>query len=231
MLRRIIAIAFIYGCTAAAWMILSATIFARTQRSDKALRSRVTSTWGSDQEQAAPTGTTQRVIRRQATTEENGRSVVRIVEELETVPLPLEQTRARADIGLEHRRKGLMWYSTYGVTFAGTYTFRNTTNSDSVTLTFKLPATQAIYDNLTFEVDGVPVPTTSDQGTVSATVPVAPRATATLAVGYRSQGLGEWRYDFGSGDPRSVARVRDFQLSVATNFRDVDFAESSLSPS
>ncbi|MFN2564078.1 MAG: inner membrane CreD family protein [Gemmatimonadaceae bacterium] len=231
MLRRIVAIAFIYGCTAAAWMILSVTIFARTHRSDAALRGRVASNWGSPQEQAVPSATVQRIIRRQVTADENGKSTVRVVDETEAIPLPLQQTRARADIALEHRRKGLMWYSTYGVTFAGTYAFRNTTNSDAVTLAFKLPTAQAVYDDLTFSVDGVPVPTTSDRGAVSATVPVAPGETVTLAVGYRSQGLAEWRYDFGDGEPRSVARVRDFQLTVATNFRDVDFAESSLSPS
>ncbi len=231
MLRRLLAIAFIYGCASVAWLVLGATIFARTKRSDAALRGRVASTWGAPQEQAAPTATIQRVVRRQLTTDENGKAVLRTVEELDTIALPLERTRARADIALEHRRKGLMWYSTYSVTFAGTYAFRNTTNGESVTLALKLPTAQAVYDDLTFTVDGVPVPTTSDRGVVSATLPIAPGETATLAVGYRSQGLGEWRYDFGDGEPRSVARVRDFQLTAVTNFRDVDFAENSLSPS
>jgi inner membrane protein involved in colicin E2 resistance len=231
MLRHILAIAFIYACAAAAWLVLGATIFARTERSDGALRDRVASTWGAPQEQTAPTATTRRIVRRQVTTDDNGKDVIRVVEELETLALPLEQTRARADIALEHRRKGLMWYSTYGVTFAGIYAFRNTTHSDSVTLALKLPTAQAVYDDLTFTVDGVPVPTTSDHGVVSATVPVAPGGTATLAVGYRSQGLGQWRYDFGSNDERSVARVRDFRLTMTTNFRDIDFAGNSLSPS
>jgi inner membrane protein involved in colicin E2 resistance len=231
MLRRIIAIAFIYGCTAAAWMILSGTIFARTHRSDAALRGRVASTWGAPQEQTAPSATTHRMVRRQVTTEENGKAIVRTVDEPETITLPLDHTRARADIALEHRRKGLMWYSTYGVTFAGTYAFRNTTSNDSVALALKLPTAQAVYDDLTFRVDGVSVPTTSERGVVSATVPVAPGGIVTLAVGYRSQGMGQWRYDFGDGEPRSVTRVRDFQLTLTTNFRDVDFADNSLSPS
>jgi inner membrane protein involved in colicin E2 resistance len=229
-LKRIIAIAFIYGCATVAWMILSATIFARTHRSDAALRGRVASTWGAAQEQTAPAATVERLIRRNVTTEENGKTVVRTVDEVESLPLSLEKTRARGDIALEHRRKGLMWYSTYGVVFGGTYVFRNTTNRDSVTLALKLPTAQAVYDDLTFNVDGVPVQTTSERGMVSAIVPVAPGNTVTLGVGYRSQGLGEWRYDFGANDPRSVARVRDFQLTVATNFHDVDFADNSLSP-
>lgn len=230
MLKRLIAIAFIYGCTAVAWMVLSGTIFARTHRSDTALRGRVASTWGAPQEQAAPAATVQRLVRRDVTTEENGKTVVKTIQEAHTLALPLERTRARGDIALEHRRKGLMWYSTYRVGFAGSYVFRNDTNHDSVTLALRLPTAQAVYDDLTFTVNGVPAQTASERGAVSATVLVAPGNTVTLDVGYRSQGLGEWRYDFGANDPRSVARVRDFELTLATNFRDVDFADNSLSP-
>jgi inner membrane protein involved in colicin E2 resistance len=229
-LRRIVAIAFIYGCATAAWLILGGTIFARTQRSHTTLGNRVASTWGAAQEQAAPTATVERRVPRTITTEENGKQFVRTVEERETLVLPLEQTRARGDIALEHRRKGLMWYSTYGVAFAGSYVFRNTTNRDSVTIALRLPTAQAVYDDLKFNVNGDPVATTSDRGTVAATVAVAPGSTVTLDVGYRSQGLGEWRYDFGAGDARNVARVRDFQLTLTTNFGDVDFADNSLSP-
>jgi inner membrane protein involved in colicin E2 resistance len=232
MLRRILAIAFIYGCAALAWLILGATIFARTKRSDATLRGRVASTWGAAQEQAAPSGSVERVTARRIAAEENGKLVVRTVEERETMYLPLERSRVRARIALEHRRKGLLWYSTYSVDFAGTYTFRNTTDRDSVTLALKLPTAQAIYDELAFTVDGQSVPTTSDRGSVTGSAYIPRGATVVLAVGYRSQGLGEWRYSFdGAGDPRDVARVRDFELTLSTNFRDVDFAENSLSPS
>jgi inner membrane protein involved in colicin E2 resistance len=229
-LKRLAAIAFIYLCTAAAWLILGGTIFARTHRSGATLGERVASTWGAPQEQGAPGASVERVVPRTVSTEENGKTVLRVVDERETIALALEQTRARADIALEHRRKGLMWYSTYGIAFAGTYLFRNTTTGDSVTLALKLPTAQAVYDDLTFNVDGLPVPTTSDQGVVRATVPVAPGNRVRLDVGYRSQGLGEWRYDFGGGGERGVARVRDFELTLATDFHDVDFADNSLSP-
>jgi inner membrane protein involved in colicin E2 resistance len=232
MIRRILAIAFIYGCATAAWLVLGATIFARTHRSDANLRGRVASTWGAAQEQIAPSGSVERVTTRQVEADENGKRVVRTIEARETMYLPLERSRVRARVGLEHRRKGLLWYSTYSVDFAGAYTLRNTTDRDSVTLALKLPTAQAIYDGLTFTVDGQPVSTTNDRGSVSAVVHVAPGAAVVLATGYRSQGLGEWRYNFGGGgDPRDVARVRDFELTLSTNFRDVDFAENSLSPS
>src|SRR5688500_8070656 len=54
MVKRIIAIAFIFACTTAAWMILGATVFSRTNSSDQRLRGRVASTWGTAQEQRAP---------------------------------------------------------------------------------------------------------------------------------------------------------------------------------
>jgi inner membrane protein involved in colicin E2 resistance len=233
MFRRIAAIAFIYACASAAWLVLGATIFARTEQSKANLRGRVVSNWGAAQEQVAPSALVERSVARQEETQENGRRVVRTVNTLETERLPVERTRARARIDLEHRRKGLLWYSTYTVDFAGSYAFRNTTNQDTVSFTLKLPTAQAIYDALTFTVDGEPVATATDHsGTVTGSARVAPGATASLSVGYRSQGLGEWRYNFaGHGDAREVARVRDFELAISTNFRDVDFAESSLSPS
>jgi inner membrane protein involved in colicin E2 resistance len=231
-IKRIVAIAFIYGCATIAWLALGATIFARTHRSDAALRGRVASTWGAAQEQVAPTGSVERVVSRQVEVEENGKRLVRAVQERETVPVQLERTRARARVSMEHRRKGLMWYSTYTVGFAGSYTFRNTTDQDVVTLALKLPTAQAIYDELTFTVDGQPVATSHNDGSVTGVAHVARGATAVLSVGYRSQGLGEWRYNFGNpANPREVARVRDFELTLSTNFRDVDFAENSLSPS
>src|SRR5688500_10482900 len=134
MLKRIIAIAFIFACATVAWMILGGTIFARTHRSDATLRGRVASTWGAPQEQAAPAATVRRTVRREVSATENGKTVVRTIEEPEAITLPLEKTRARAHITLEHRRKGLMWYSTYGVAFTGSYLFRNVTSHDSVTL-------------------------------------------------------------------------------------------------
>jgi inner membrane protein involved in colicin E2 resistance len=231
-IKRIIAIAFIYGCATVAWLALGATIFARTHRSDSTLRGRVASTWGAAQEQVAPSGSAERPVTRKVDVEENGKRLVRTVEERETVPLPLERSRVRARISMEHRRKGLLWYSTYTVRFAGAYTFRNSTDQDSVTLALKLPTAQAIYDELNFTVNGQAVPTTNERGFVTGVARVPRGAIAVLSVGYRSQGLGEWKYNFGqAGDAREVAKVRDFELTVSTNFRDVDFAENSISPS
>ena len=50
----------------------------------------------------------------------------------------------------------------------------------------------------------------------------------TFEVGYRSRGVGTWTYAFA---PTGVAQVRDFELALTTNVRDVDFPPGTLSPS
>jgi len=141
--------------------------------------------------------------------------------------LPVESSRIDVALDLDYRQKGLLWYSTYKVAFAGLYTFRNATDQDKVTFTLKFPTDRAIYDDLVFTVNDAPVALTNEKNSASGTAEVKPGETATLRVAYRSQGLTEWRYNFG-GD---VAQVKDFQLRMKTNFKAIDFPENTLSPS
>jgi inner membrane protein involved in colicin E2 resistance len=90
------------------------------------------------------------------------------------------------------------------------------------------PAAKAIYDDLVFTVDDVPVQIVNQQNAAMGSVKIGAGQTARLKVAYRSQGLNEWRYSFGSQD---VAQVRDFTLNMKTNFKDIDFPDNTLSPS
>jgi len=121
----------------------------------------------------------------------------------------------------------LLWYRTYAVEFAGEYTFHNNTlEAQTVAFRLKFPAEKALYDGLQMTVDGRPVAlATEAQGTVGHAI-VAAGADASLHVAYRSQGLDSWRYQLGDG----IAQARDFQLIMRTNFRNVDFADDTLSP-
>ncbi|TMG79570.1 MAG: cell envelope integrity protein CreD, partial [Betaproteobacteria bacterium] len=92
---------------------------------------------------------------------------------------------------------------------------------------FPLPASQAIYDDLRVTLDGAPVAYQTRDQAIMVTARVPRGDTATLAVGYKSQGLDQWRYSLGN----DVAEVRDFDLTMRTNFDDIDFPENSLSPS
>ena len=240
MVRHIVAIVLIFIATTVAWAILGSTLLYRTYQSDSELRGRVQSTWGAPQEQVPPTATWSETVTRRVESTEKGRTVVRAIPSTTTGELPLERTRARVALDLTHRLKGLRWFSTYKVGFGGAYTFHNPTARDQrVTFTLQFPATQAIYDNLVFTVNGKPLATEHSQGGTRGTAHVGAGQTALLEVGYRSQGLDRWAYglrpaDGGSRDnvpaASDVAEIRDFELAMTTNFAAIDFPENTLSP-
>jgi inner membrane protein involved in colicin E2 resistance len=227
MIKRIVAIVFIFICTSVAWGILGATIFARTQSSRNSLTGPVASTWGTAHEQGPATAVWDEWVSRTVETVVDGKKTTRTSQERVARPLPLESTRLNVDLDLEHRQKGLVWYSTYKVALAGVYGFRNTTSEERVVrFTLPFPAAKSIYDDMNFTLDGQPLAFTTREAGATASAPVAAGKTVLLGVGYRSQGLGSWRYKLGG----EVAQVRDFTLRVKTNFRGVDFAEDTLSP-
>lgn len=228
MIKRIAAITFIFLCTAVAWAILGATIFQRTYDSGNSSDSRVESTWGAPQNQAPPTASFEETVPKKEEKTENGKKTETITQEKVTTVLPLESSHINVDLNLDHRQKGLLWYSTYKVGFDGAYAFRNTSNKDQdVTFALNFPTAQAIYDDLVFTVDDAPVALTNANNSASGQVRIKAGQTATLRVGYKSQGLNDWRYHFGSSE---VAQVRDFSLKMTTNFKDIDFPENTLSP-
>ncbi len=229
MTKRIIAIAFIFICTSIAWAILGGTIFSRTYDSAAASSNSVTSTWGAPQDQAPPTASFTHIVQHKEESTENGKKIVKTIDDAVTTPLPLESSAIDVALDLEHRQKGLLWYSTYKVNFAGNYSFRNPSDKEE-TVYFKInfPTAKAIYDDLIFTVDGTPVPIRNEQNAASGSFKVGAGATPRLAVGYRSQGLNEWRYSFGNND---VSQVRNFDLKMKTNFKDIDFPDNTLSPS
>jgi inner membrane protein involved in colicin E2 resistance len=229
MTKRIIAIVFIFLCASAAWGILGATIFSRTYDSGATSNSKVASTWGAPQNQGPPSATLITPTKKEQVLLENGKTVKKTWTEEVPSDLPLESSKIDVDLDLEHRQKGLLWYSTYKVRFAGVYGFRNPSDKES-TVIFKMPfpTSQAIYDNLTFVVDGNPVALTNENNAAKAVVKVGAGKTTQLAIGYSSQGLNEWRYTFGSS---AVTQVKNFTLQMNTNFADIDFPENTVSPS
>ena len=227
MLRQILALAFIFVCTSIAWVILGATISSRTYGSNEQLQGRVASTWGTAQQQSPPTATYRFTDVVSSTTVENAKVVVHRENVQRQVPLPVEASRIYVNLHLTPRQKGLLWYSTYAVDFAGDYSFRNNTaQAQTVDFRLKFPAQKAIYDGLQMKVNQQTVAlVTDDQGTVGQAT-IGAGETASLHVAYRSQGLDCWRYQLGDG----IAQARDFMLTMQTNFRDIDFADDTLSP-
>jgi inner membrane protein involved in colicin E2 resistance len=244
MIKRIAAIVFIFLCTAVAWAILGTTIFQRTYSSDSSSEGRVASTWGAPQNQLPPTASYEEIVPRKEVSTENGKKIERVIQDKFTNALALESSHLSVDLNLEHRQKGLLWYSTYKVGFDGAYSFRNPSDKDQrITFTLNFPTAQAIYDDLVFTVDDVPITLKNEKNSASGTARVAAGKTANLKVGYKSQGLNDWHYSFANAGAQpqrddsqfgqgaaNVAQVRDFSLQMTTNFKDIDFPENTLSP-
>lgn len=227
---RIAAILFIYICTCVGWAILGGSVLHRTGESSQHLRENVASIWGRPQVQAPPVASYRKPLpdsAAEASAEEKPADESRSRRAMRTFPLPLQQSRLQVDFDLDHRRKGLVWYSTYGVRFAGQYRFQNSsTEAEEVTLTFRLPDGQALYDGFTATVNGREVGAEVDKGALVVREKVAAGGTLELRTSYRSQGLDSWTYRFAEG----ATRVNDLQLVMNTNFDRIDFPDSALSP-
>jgi len=227
MIKRIAALTFIFACTALAWVILGSTVFSRTAELDSRLKEGVASTWGSPQQQAPPTASYTVYEEEKTESITDGKKTVKVERKPVCQYLPLESSRIDVDLKLDHRQKGLLWYSTYTVDFAATYTFRNSSDATQIaTFLLTFPAERALYDGLAMEVNGQAAELLTGKGSAYVSALIPAHQTASLRVAYRSNGLDSWRYKLGS----EVAQARDFLLTMKTNFRDIDFASDTLSP-
>lgn len=186
---------------------------------------------GTDQKRAAPAGQTAQGKDPPIQAEPEPKIPVECLAERSLRP---ERTRARAHLDLDHRRKGLLWYSTYRVRFEGHYAFSNPTPCQrTALLRVPFPARGAVYDEFSLKEHGKEIPVQiqnsnqqQDHG-ATATLTLAPGERRSFTVRYNSRGLGQWSYLFG----KNTSRAKDFKLVVSTNFATIDFPEGTLSPS
>jgi inner membrane protein involved in colicin E2 resistance len=227
MVKRIAAIVFIFVVTSIAWMILGGTIMARTQGQGPNLHDRVSSTWGTPQAQLPPSAWYEVEKVDTNTKEVDGRKIVETVKRSEAHGLPLQASAIKVGIDLEHRQKGLLWYATYKVDFAGDYTFTNDSDQEqTVVLRFQYPSAKAIYDDFRIAVGGKALPLANNADGAQVRLQVPARGSAVYSIAYKSQGLDNWTYKFGG----EVNQVRNFSLQMHTNFSEIDFPENTLSP-
>jgi hypothetical protein len=233
--RRLFAIAGIFLGTSAAWAILGTSLVARTGEFDSRLEQEVHALWGAPQRQLAASAWLDRPgVDTEVVESKDASGKVTRTETRKDVVRPLSlapaSTRATVDVQLAHRQKGLLWYATYEVRFRASYGFVNPDGEPrSLRLRLPLPEGQVLFDDVAVSVDGRPAVGGGNAGSelVAATI-AAPGANVTFDVGYRSRGVGAWTYAFA---PSGAAQVRDFELALTTNVRDVDFPVGSLSPS
>ncbi|NNF57192.1 MAG: hypothetical protein HKN04_03035 [Rhodothermaceae bacterium] len=228
MIKKLIAIAFIYGCCCMAWMILGGTVVQRTHQQNSSLRAEVGSLWGGEQVQVAPSLQRLREVEDTVTRQEGERTVTETVTRTEFEPLALAGTHLDVDLALDHRRKGLIWYPTYRVGLDGLYRIANDTDeSATYRFTYRFPQEATVFDNVELTVDGEALAdATVDGGAWVHTLDLEPGETRTIRVAYGSQGVGTWQYRFGE----RVAQIRDFALAMTTDFEGIDFPVGTLAP-
>jgi hypothetical protein len=242
-MRRFIAIGLVWLGCAIAWVVLGSTLVVRSGDVSSALTNEVHQLWGGPMAQQPPSA--------QLVTEGPKREAVAASPAAPTpaaparpepaavtpespaaAPPPPEQgpdaSRIAVRLDLEQRKKGLLWFPTYAVDFAADYAFKNPADEPRVLrIRFPLQSENALYDG--FEVTGKdnrPIATTIRDGVAEWTEKFAPGERKTYAIKYRSRGTQSWSYALTAG----TSQVKDFELELKTDFTQVDFAPSSVSP-
>lgn len=232
---RIVALVFIFLLATVAWMALGGVMSSRTSSQQGQLYGSVAELWGEPLAQKAPTLRFDHQVvteRRETTIDDKGKATVKVFTDRRTVTqdvLPAS-TRVTADLTLDQRRKGLMWFSLYDVAMNGTWSYTHEDpHEGDLFINFTFPTMQGMYDAFVFEVDGVAVTNVVDpaSGSVSTTVPVKPGQKVDFRVGYKSRGMDEWRYVPTAG----VGQIKDFSLVMTTDFADIDYPSFTMSPS
>jgi hypothetical protein len=134
--------------------------------------------------------------------------------------VPLDSSQIVADLHIDYRQKGLLWFSTYRAGFAGNYAFRNPTGQEETfTIRLPLPSKQAVYDGMEISLDGQVLPLDFGGQEAIARGALKAYATGVVRIAYRSQGQDNWSYKFSSGD--EVARVKDLRFAGEDGFRRI----------
>ncbi|MCC6900869.1 MAG: hypothetical protein IT377_17960 [Polyangiaceae bacterium] len=216
-MRRLIAIALVWlGCSLA-WLVLGSTLLVRSDESSARLGDGVNALWGPPIRQLPP---------RAFVGGERPDGSPKTTRPRSDVPL----TGSAIDVvlDLEHRKKGLVWFPTYAVDFRARYSFANP-DAEPREVSFELPleSEHALYDGFVVSDGDRPVSAEVTQGVARWTAQLGPNEKKSYEVRYRSRGTSRWQYDLTAG----TGSVRDFRLSLATDFDEVNFLPGTLSPS
>ncbi len=209
-LRRLVAIVFIFCCVSIAWVILGTSLITRSSSGYDLLDRQVQGLWGGTHFQRAP-------------------QVLLTLDKGIPQSIELDSSDIEVGIQLEHRRKGLLWYSTYDVSFEGFYTFENPLDeSATAQVHFSFPSYQTIYDDFQFRVGDVEITPSGDNSDgLEAIVELSPGVSEEIHITYKSRGLDSWTYSFSD----QITTVKDFTLIVNTDFDLYNFPEQSISAS
>jgi len=209
-MKRILAIVLIFSLGTAGWFVLGQVNWVRSHDTSSTLSASIQSLWGAPIVQAAPQ------LRVKVPGTERMRNI-----------FPTSN-HIRADIKLEQRRKGLVWYPTYTVDFSARYEVTNAARiAQDIRLNFLLPSKNATYENVSLKIgDKLENFSASTGFGFQRIIRLRPKASQTIEVHYQTRGVGSWLYKLATHN----GRVSGLDVAVTTNFEAVDYFDGSLSP-
>lgn len=207
-LTHLITIIAIFICTTLAWWVLGGVITSRTSHVSYQTGDSVSGRWGPPLIQKHPSA---RYI------SSNGSKV----------SLQPAKSDVKVQLAYQPVKMGLLWHRTYGVTFEGHYTFTNTTAiTQTLEIDVELPSGNTLLDKVNFTLGtgekarrSVAAP---EQGVITDSILLTPGESIPVTVSYECRGMDHWRYAFAD-----ASRIRDFTLTMNTDFTDVNFPISS----
>jgi len=207
--QRIIALLAIYAAAYCGWNFLGHVTNSRSDEFTGTNGEAVRTLWGDELVQRAPTFTLGA-----------GKDTKQIVPTANTVV---------AEINVDHRKKGLIWYPTYAIEFDGSYTVENNSLSEQeAQVDFEFPDPDATYDNFSVSINGKAIELIVDTAKgIHEKFIIVPGQSSSFRISYKTRGLNSWLYKPNVGS----SRIKNLNLSVQTNFENIDYPESSLSPS
>jgi len=228
MFKGIVSITIIFVCTTIAWFFLSSTMSKRTSNQHTNMHRAVGKLWGTVQRQKMPSAFFQTRKKKIISKVVYGSKIQEEQTEDITHDLPITASDINVDLALEHRKKGLLWYATYRVKFNATYHIPNAALADEEGFfVFPFPARGVVYDNFKLFINGHEMQNIEmSKGAIKQKYRSEKGKTSIVEVIYESQGLDEWWYDFGD----CVNQIRNFSLTINTDFDGFDFHEQSISP-
>jgi hypothetical protein len=233
-MKRLLVIGVIWFGCAAAWLVLGSTILVRSGATSSEQIEEVHLLWGRPLAQLPPRAQyRETVLRKERITrnDADGRPIeTEITREQEVqTEVPVVGSDVAARLVLEHRRKGLNWFSTYTVDFRAHYAFENPTREPRrIEMAFPLATENTIYDDLqVLDSAGHPIASTIAGGFAQWADDFASGERHEYAISYRSRGTSTWHYQLTAG----TGQVRNFHLTLDTNFANVDFPAGTVSPS
>jgi hypothetical protein len=241
---RVLGLIGIFGVTSIAWWVLAALMEVRTSSQENALSGAVAELWGSPLQQNAPTVAFEHLVwvdeletvlaaNGQPLLDGNGGQVTRTrrVQRLQQDSASLASSDVDVDLQLDQRRKGLIWFSLYDVSFDADWTYiHEHEEPGKLVIRFPFPVADGMYDDFRLTVDGEErwdaVPR---EGAVETKIPVEPGQKVAFSVGYKSRGRDSFVYR--PVPDWSVGQVRELSLTMTTDFGDIDYPPQTMSPS